>query len=215
MEDPAAELSERQAQKIKKHVKEFLDKAVVKFNGHQERRNAASERRSGAEGGSSSKAPVENGTPHSAGGPSPSSKDDAKLADDDILSDADIDADIDATPASSERKRKRVEDGVVDSPGLSSLDSRDLKRIKGADGDEESPASPPPPPPPPAANNGASFKEAEKEALREQEEALMRENEEAQRLEDEANRTQAMETAAGEMQQEISAAKNAAEVMSH
>jgi [histone H3]-lysine36 N-trimethyltransferase len=211
VEDPAAELSERQAQKIKKHVKEFLDKAVVKFNGHQERKNAASERRSGAEGDSSSKAPVENGTPHSAGDPSPSSKDDTKLADDDILSDADIDA----TPASSERKRKRVEDGAVDSPGLSSLGSRDLKRIKGADGDEESPISPPPPPPPPAANDGASYEEAEKEALREQEEALMRENEEAQRLEDEANRTQAMETAAGEMQKEISAAQNAAEVMSH
>lgn len=211
MDDPSAELSERQAQKIKKHVKEFLDKAVVKFNGHQERKSAASERRAAAAEGSSSssKAPLENGTPHVAADPSPSSRDDAKLADDEILSDADIDI----TPASSERKRKRTDDGIVDSPGPSSLDSRDLKRMKGDEGEDESPASPPPPPPPPAAKIEVEETE-EKKALREQEEALMRENEEAQRLEDEANRTQALETAAEEMKQDISAAKTA-EVLSH
>lgn len=213
MDDPTAELGERQAQKIKKHVKEFLDKAVIKFNGHQERKTTATEKRSGVDGSLVSDALLGNGNSHALADPSPSSRDGTKLADDDMLSDADLDG----TPASSDRKRKRIDDGAADSPGMSSLDSRDLKRIRGGDEDDESPASPPPPPPPPAVDDeAAAYEDAEeKQALREQEEALVRENEESQRLEDEANRTQAMETAVDEMKQDISAAKKTAEVLSH
>jgi [histone H3]-lysine36 N-trimethyltransferase len=209
VDDPSAELSEKQAQKIKKYVKDFLDKAVVKYTGHQERKTAVQERQTGKKGKSISTASQDNGTSHTPTDEPPLLRDDDQVADDGVLSDAELSS----TPMSQDRKRKRADDEVIDSPGLVPSEARDMKRVK--EDRDESMASPPPPPPPPATNSTVDVDSEARQALREQEEALMRENEEAERLEHEANMTKSMETAAEEMKHEIATVKKTAEVLSH
>lgn len=173
--DPAAPLTEKQERNIKKYVKDFLDRAVAKYEAHHKRK--APETTSKGENG---REPAANGktTPDAEkAGESPivSSQEVEAVAEDIVLSDVD-----DESPDGPDRKRKRDVEGMevaVSSP----LDGPDVKRVKenGADG-----ATPPPPPPPPPENPGAT-RTAEEQALLEQEEALMRENEEAQRLDEE------------------------------
>lgn len=208
MEDPNAELSERQAQKIKKYVKDFLDKAVVKYNGHQDRKASQDGNQAAKQAvGGGEKKELDNG-PSTTPTDSPPGPGDAR---DSGLTDAG-DA---STPSDPDRKRKRGEDDVVDSAGVTPSDNRDLKRLR--EQGEQYGGTPPPPPPPPAESGMEDVTTEEQRALREQEEDLMRENEEAQRLEDEALRTKHMENAADEMQKDIEGARSAQnrEVMSH
>ena len=177
MQDPSAALSEKQEYQIKKHVKQFMQRGVEKYQAMNGRND---------EGPAATKPEEASTTP--AGSPS-------KDVDDAVMSDAD-------TPTSSVEKKRKREDEMVDSASATPSEGRDMKRLREADGSQ---ATPPPPPPPPTDVNGEVAEE--QRALREQEEALMRENEEAQRLEDEANHTKAMEEAIPQMEKDIAAAK--------
>lgn len=206
VDDPSAELTEKQIHKIKHYVKDFMNKAVIKYNGHQERKAAHEEKQAAKVDplGMQEKEGAPSTTPLG----SPSMGDGGAVTDDLVLSDAENSG----TPSSLDRKRKRA-DTAVDPPGIISSDGRNMKRIK--DAGEEEANTPPPPPPPPMESGPGTVVSEEKQALREQEEALMRENEEAQRLEDEANDAKLIGNTADEMQGNIAAVKNATEVLSH
>lgn len=176
--DPTAQLNEKQARKIKTFSKEFLDKAVHKFEAQKQKPG-----QSGAAGTISADKPAADGK-----------VDEAELSD----------VDMDDSPAS--RKRKHDADADTDLPDATpTADGPDVKRLKedeaAAGGSATATPSPPPPPPPPPEEGGGSSSGAEmteeQQALREQEEALERENEEAQRLEDEE---EAQRTTNGEQQ---------------
>lgn len=186
VEDPTATLSEKQTLKIKKFVKDFLTRAVEKYESHQKKQGSKGVQPEILDGG---KAATTTSTPKGH------EVDDT--AEDIALSDAE---DNDS-PSSQERKRKR-EVGVADSAGATPTEGPDTKRLRAEDGTEPSP--PPPPPPPPDFLSEAQTEE--QKALQEQEEALMRENEEAQRLEDEANTTKDLEGKADEMRKDIALA---------
>ena len=127
VQDPAAPLTKKKEQHIKKYVKGFLDRAVEKYEGHQKKRapEVAKE---------------------STGDDAPNDKSESVMkpdaaadeAEDLILSDAD-------SPDGADRKRKR-DDEMVDPTVNTPADGPDMKRLKenGVSG-----ASPPPPPPPP------------------------------------------------------------------
>ncbi|KAG5938528.1 histone methyltransferase set2 [Claviceps sorghi] len=184
VDDPTAPLTDRQTLKIKKHVKDFLTRAVEKYCEQQKKQSPA---------GSSSKSQAQ------------STASSGSLKDVDSLQDMhgngadeeDMASDVDAdSPSSQDHKRKREAGAPVDSSGATPRDSPSTKRIRCEEVPEPSP--PPPPPPPPDSSAEEPLSE-EREALKAQEEALMRENEEAQRLEDEANSVKTMEDRAGEV----------------
>lgn len=206
VEDPTAKLSEKQMGKIKKYVKDFLDRAVEKFESHQKRK-AGRDPQSHANG---SKGPDDTGalgsekpTDTPTGSPTGKGGEFGVVdgADDTIMTDGE-----EESPEGSERKRKRGTDmETADSTGATPSEGPDFKRLKE---DETGGGSPPPPPPPPPESAMEETMSEEQKALQEQEEALMRENEEAQRLDDEADKTKEMEQAAEGMQKDITAAKS-------
>lgn len=187
VDDPTY-ISEKTEKKVKKYVKDFLDKAVVKHREH-EKHKAEREAQSGSTSVESSSAhkavaPVETrGAPHG---------DD----DDDVAM-----SDVEDAPTSSPVKRKREEDVDMMDTSLTPEEVPSVKRVKEETPEEASP--PPPPPPPPDTNMGGddglnltpgqaeAFSHAQEEANRladeaeqdrvRQEEALQRENEEAMR----------------------------------
>lgn len=167
VDDPTS-ITSKQEKKVKKYVKDFFDRAVVKYREH-EKKKADRAAKSSSTANSSQ---LGNSTINSAP--------DAPVEDDVVLSDVE---DGSPTSISSERKRKRVDEDAesvgVDTPS----ETPSLKRVK-EDDVVESPSPPPPPPPP----TDTPLTEEER-SMREQEEALMRENEEAQRLEDEAEQS--------------------------
>ncbi|KAK3692906.1 methyltransferase-like protein [Podospora appendiculata] len=166
--DPTS-ITPKQEKKVRKYVKEFFDRAVVKFREHEQQKKSGR----GGEGGA-----VSGGRPaasEKAGEASSIAATPAKEDDDVVLSD--VEDDILSSGSGSERKRKR-EDEVEESCGETPSETPSLKRVK--EDDMEIPSPPPPPPPP----NDTPLTDEER-SMREQEEALMRENEEAQRLEDE------------------------------
>lgn len=196
VEDPSAELSEKQSRKMKNFVKDFLDRAVEKFSDHQKRKAARDQQSANA-----------GARPNKAGRPAVTTESsevkigqrtEAEAGDGTIIDDEGAES-----PASADRKRKR-ETEVADSPGLTPSDGPIMKRLK--EEEEADEASPPPPPPPPPESVMEDVLSDEQQALREQEEALMRENEEAQRLEDEARKTGETEKTAEVIQKEITAA---------
>ncbi|KAL7910027.1 hypothetical protein GGI35DRAFT_352645 [Trichoderma velutinum] len=172
--DPAAPLTEKQERNIKKYVKDFLDRAVAKYEAHHKRKASETSKKGADREQAANRKPTPDAD---KAGESPigSPPEPDVAADDIVLSDVEDDS-----PDAPDRKRKRDVDAVEASAG-SPLDGPEVKRLKedGADG-----ATPPPPPPPPPENPGAIRTEAEL-ALLKQEEELMRENEEAQRLDDE------------------------------
>ncbi|POR32153.1 Histone-lysine N-methyltransferase, H3 lysine-36 specific [Tolypocladium paradoxum] len=185
VEDPTAELTEKQVLKVKKHVADFLNRAVEKFNAQQ--KHKAQELPSGADASRDSMVAT------------PGRKDEDRSGDaaNTPLNDVDVDS-----PRSQDRKRKRDAE-LADSAGATPSEAPDVKRLKE---DETSGPSPPPPPPPPPESAPEDEMTDEQRAFREQEEDLMRENEEAQRLEDEANVTKMMGDAAEEMRKDIALA---------
>jgi histone-lysine N-methyltransferase SETD2 len=173
--DPAAPLTEKQERNIKKYVKDFLDRAVAKYEAHHRKRAPETAKRSaGSEQDANGKPASEVDRPGES--PADSSQEQEAAADDIVLSDMEEES----PDGVADRKRKRDVEATGASVG-SPLDGPEMKRLKedGPDG-----ATPPPPPPPPPENPDAARTE-EKQALAEQEEALVRENEEAQRLDDE------------------------------
>jgi len=169
VDDPTS-ISPKQEKKVKKFVKEFFDRAVVKYK-ELEKMKA---QRPGSDK-TSAKSPAGEASQLLPVEASPA-KEDIELSD--------IEAEDGASTTSSDRKRKR--DDELESPGETLSETPSLKRVK-EDDVAEIPSPPPPPPPP---NDVATPPLSEEErSMREQEEALMRENEEAQRLEDEAERS--------------------------
>lgn len=174
--DPTAKLTEKQERKIKTYVKEFLDRAVHKYEAHKNEGKGAENGRTQDQ----AKAP-------DSSMQSPRDVNGGEADADGTMSDVDMDS-----PGSRKRKREdgegEGEGDNTDTANATPSDAPDMKRLK-EDDSSGAVASPPPPPPPPptdTATDEAAMTEEQKE-LREQEEALMRENEEAQRLDDEAN----------------------------
>lgn len=168
VEDPTA-ISSKQEKKVKKYVKDFLDRAVEKYKEH-ERRKAERAARHAANGTKPSTAAGED----LASSETPVGHDEVEAIDDLIMSDVD---DVQSPGSSPERKRKREDEN---SPSLTPSETPSVKRLKEEDVE---PSPPPPPPPPPEA--------AMDVAMAEEEEAFVRENEEAQRLADEAEQDRA------------------------
>lgn len=171
VDDPTT-ISEKQERKVKKYVKDFFERAVEKYKEHQQQKTASQTTKH-------DHSALQLGAPTvletTMGSPTVKLDEDITMTDDEGTS---------STPASSDRKRKR-DDGMVDSPGLTPSDTPIIKRLKDEDGDAPSP--PPPPPPPPENVVTPSVEVSEQEA------ALMRENEEAQRIADEAERQKLLE----------------------
>lgn len=179
--DPTT-ISEKQEKKIRKYVKDFLDRAVQKYHEHEKRkaeRAAGPSHAKTKEPDNEAIASVE--TPGTTG---PAGDEPA------TLSDAE-----DGTAGSPERKRKRDEDDLDAS--LTPDETPSVKRLKDEETTEE-PTPPPPPPPPEEAmdvdmtpTQSAELSceqeqaqrladEAEQDRVR-QEEDLQRENEEAEK----------------------------------
>ncbi|KAI5459873.1 hypothetical protein BGZ63DRAFT_359398 [Mariannaea sp. PMI_226] len=187
VEDPNAPLSDRQSKKLKKYVKDFLDRAVEKFTEHEKRKAARNLREvSHDSSGRKTKHDVV-GSPEAKGGSSTGVDEDIAMSD----------VEGPGSSGSADRKRKR-DNGVADSPSQTPSDGPVMKRLKDDELDE---GMTPPPPPPPPASGIEEVITAEQQALREQEEALMRENEEAERLDEEANKIKGMEDALAERSQ--------------
>lgn len=181
VDDPTT-ISSNQARKIKKFVKDFFDRAVVK---HRENEQRAAQRAgpssSGAPSPTNGGSAMEPKSPLGRNGASNAPvKNQQPDADGDIVL-TDVEDEGENTPATSspDRKRKRAEEQEVPAPASEAIPSP--KRAKEGSTTEDSIPSPPPPPPPPTDTPLTE----EERSMREQEEALMRENEEAQRLEDE------------------------------
>lgn len=184
VDDPTM-ISEKQEKKVKKYVKDFLDKAVIKHHEH-EKRKGDHKTRDGLEKAGESSAAEAITSVETPGGTGP---------DDDVVM-----SDVEDAPASSpERKRKRDEDSDMPDASLTPDETQSLKRIK-EDETTEEPSPPPPPPPPPEAemvdvmltpSQADEYSQEQVEAQRladeaeqdriRQEEALERENEEAMR----------------------------------
>ncbi|KAF7525198.1 hypothetical protein G7054_g11176 [Neopestalotiopsis clavispora] len=153
VEDPNT-ISKKQEQKIKSYVKDFFDKAVVKYNAAEKKKKNDK---------------LRNGISSSPKGPLSDMKVEAETKHDDeddiVMTD---DEGINSTP--SEQKRKRDED---DDTGSNAPEPY-AKRVK----EEEAPTPPPPPPPPPAADTSDNVvASADSDTLRQQEAELERENE--------------------------------------
>lgn len=203
--DPTAALGEKQASKIRKHVRDFLDRAVEKYQEHQRRKDERDgEKPRGAEDGPGSQSiPVKDPSFDSAV-ESPFAKGTPEIPDD--RPDGSLSEPEGGTPPGSlERKRKRDEEGIL-SRCVTPCDEPDAKRLRETEDFEPTPSPPPPPPPPPPEASMESTMEDEDRALREQEEALMRENEESQRLEDEAAKTRRLEQTTREMHENLAKA---------
>jgi len=179
--DPTVMPSDR-ARGAKRHVKEFLDKAVVKFKEHERRKAADRDARAAKEGG-----------------PKPTPANQAVVAEEDADEEVVL-SDVEDTPTSSASNSKRKREEEEEQNQAASATTPSAKRVK-EDGDEndnvELPSPPPPPPPPPDAATVDTTVDTpvteEERSMKEQEEALMRENEEAQRLADLAERTKHLE----------------------
>ncbi|KAJ0162933.1 Histone-lysine N-methyltransferase, H3 lysine-36 specific [Colletotrichum tanaceti] len=176
VQDPTTPLDQKQARKVKTYVKDFLDKAIVKFKQFEQEKEKASP--AGGADKPTDGATTRNGL----------SVDTADVADEVMLSDME-DAGLMGSP---DRKRKRGGEEAAESLDPTPSDEPSVKRLR-EDDVEDGPTPPPPPPPPLGDLESTATPEEpmteEQKALREQEEALMRENEESERLEEEAELT--------------------------
>jgi hypothetical protein len=204
--DPTAALSDKQAHKMRKVVKDFLDRAVEKYHEHQKRKTDKGGNRQSSTAVDSTKSQTQTDSAVDLSTESPFGKASPPGADNGDLSLSDAGGAEDS-PSSADRKRKR-ESELADANGTLRPDGSDVKRLREGEGAEPSPPPPPPPPPQSAMEDVVT---EEQSALREQEEALMRENEEAQRLEDEAVRTKTLEDTTREVQGDVAAMARDAE----
>lgn len=185
VDDPTA-ISDKQEKKVKKYVKDFFDKAVLKHRDHEKRKTT----REVLNGASQA------GEPSTAGPVASVETPEAAAADEDVTM-----SDVEDIAASSPvHKRKRDDDADLLDASLTPEEPSSVKRLKEEEMTEE-PSPPPPPPPPPDAAmeedlnmtplQAEAFSREQEEAKRladederdrvRQEEALQRENEEAMR----------------------------------
>jgi histone-lysine N-methyltransferase SETD2 len=181
VEDPTS-ITKKQEKKVKIYVKEFLDRAVQKYQEHEKKKVDRSTR----DGSKTSQQLKING--HDTAMEIHANLDNGDI----VMTD---DEEPGATPASSDLKRKR-EDELVGSPELTPSETPSLKKLKENENDVPSPPPPPPPPPPEIEDtfdlavveqdNGLGEEdsvmfqheqEEERQRLREEEAALERENE--------------------------------------
>jgi histone-lysine N-methyltransferase SETD2 len=170
VDDPTS-ITAKQEKKVKKYVKDFLDRAVQKYTAHEKRKAERAARHEATNGMKYSESDAKVVTTETL--PVHTLKEDTTEAADDVLL-----SDMEDSPTSLERKRKREDD--VESPSATPSETPSVKRLKE---DEVDAPSPPPPPPPPEA-----AMDEQDHSLREQEKAWARENEEAQRLAAEAEK---------------------------
>ncbi|KAI1202522.1 hypothetical protein F5X97DRAFT_212781 [Nemania serpens] len=174
VEDPTS-ITEKQERKVKAYVKEFLDRAVQKYQDHEKKRtehttkdNSKSSQRIVVNGHST---PMENSANRENG--------DVHMTDDEEAG---------ATPSSTDLKRKRQDD-PIGSPDLTPSETPFLKRLKENENDTPSPPPPPPPPPPDSENTFDSVMTEQQNGVVEQDTALFQqqvaEEEERQRLREE------------------------------
>lgn len=189
VDDPTA-ITDKQEKKVRHYVKEYLDKAVVKYHEHEKRKAG----RHGHEHktGESTAGDI----PALASVETPSR---TQAADEDVtMSDAPSSpmAATNNNNNNSNNKRKREDEDMLDVPSMTPEEEESAKRLKES---PEEPGPPPPPPPPPeedamgdmTPSQVEAFSRAEEEAQRladeaeqdriRQEEDLQRENEEAMR----------------------------------
>ncbi|GAP87448.1 putative histone-lysine N- H3 lysine-36 specific [Rosellinia necatrix] len=169
--DNPTSITEKQERKVKIYVKEFLDRAVQKYQEHEKKKVG---RASGSDNSKNSQlvinardTPIETAVNRENG--------DVAMTDDEEAG---------ATPASADLKRKRNDD-PMGSPHPTPSESPFLKRLKESEDDEPSPPPPPPPPPPDGEDAFDSVMAEEETALEEQHVALLQqgqEEEERQRL---------------------------------
>ncbi|KAI1430569.1 hypothetical protein GGR50DRAFT_192214 [Xylaria sp. CBS 124048] len=180
VDDPTS-ISEKRERKVKLYVKDFLDRAVEKYQEleKKKREHVAEEKSSQLLSADGHPTPMESGA----------SKDYMVCS---LMTD---DEEAGATPGSTDLKRKR-EDDSIESPHETPSETRFLKKAK-EDNVSDTPSPPPPPPPPPPRNGESAPKataaepdspgesdavrhlqeESERQKLREEEAALERENE--------------------------------------
>lgn len=162
VDDPTL-ISEKQEKKVKKYVKDFFDKAVLKYNAHEKKK---------------AERPSQNGVGGSL--EASAAKDEADV----VLTD---DEDVGSTPDGSDRKRKR-DDDLVGSPSATPSEPPSMKRLKEDEVDVPSPP-PPPPPPPPEIDAVLDLEMTDPHGvLQGQGEALVHENHAAHSTADEAER---------------------------
>lgn len=166
VEDPTL-ISEKQEKKVRKYVKDYLDRAVEKYQELEKRKmehtSGQGSEVKGLSAATDADAIASVETPGTG---------EARAVDEDaVMSDVE-----DATRSSPERKRKRDEEDLLGA-SLTPEETPSLKRLK----EEETTEEPTPPPPPPPI--GA---EMEVDMTPTQVEEFTREQEEAQRLADEA-----------------------------
>jgi len=189
VEDPT-KITEKQEKKVKKYVREFFDKAVVKKAAHDKVK--VDKKHDSATNGNSTKDTLNGTSSATIEGDAESSlkveePDDMDLSDDgeemgQAVASVPVTPSLD-TPSDEGLKRKR--DDIGDSFN-STPSETPIKRMKEEE-IEGLPSPPPPPPPPPVEDMIMQMDEdaelaAQEEALmRENEEALIRENEQAMR----------------------------------
>lgn len=166
VEDPTF-ISDKQEKKVKKYVKDYLDRAVEKYQELEKRRVERTSQQ-GSEPKGLGAAPD---TDAIASIETPGASEPRAADEDAVMSDVD-----DTSRSSPERKRKRDEEDPLGA-SVTPEETPSLKRLKEDERAEE--PTPPPPPPPPGA-------EMEVDMTPAQVEDLTREQEEAQRLADEA-----------------------------
>ncbi|KAI0399942.1 hypothetical protein F4802DRAFT_528508 [Xylaria palmicola] len=202
VDDPTA-ITEKQERKVKSYVKDFLDRAVQKYQAHEKKKTEHATRHNAK----SSQRPIPNGndTPIETSGHR--DKVDVAMTDEE---------EVGGTPGSLDLKRKREDDAIA-SPDLTPSETPFLKRLKEDEGDAPSPPPPPPPPPPDSEQTFDSILTEQESIVGEQDAALIRqqEEEERQRLREEEaalereNELNMLEFQRGELK------KEATSVMSH
>ncbi|KAJ2978550.1 hypothetical protein NUW58_g7460 [Xylaria curta] len=166
VDDPTS-ISEKQERKVKAYVKEFLDRAVQKYQEHEKKKVERTTKNNAQ--GSQHLALNGHGVPMETG---------ANKDNEDITMTDDEDAGV--TPGSTDLKRKRKDD-AIESPDLTPSETPFLKRLKENGGDALSPPPPPPPPPPESENTFDSTMTEQENALGEQDVVLLRQQEEVER----------------------------------
>lgn len=170
--DPTS-ISEKQERKVKTYVKDFLDRAVQKYQEHEKKKTERASR----DNSKAQHRPTVNGHDAAIEPSGNGENGDIAMTDDE---------EIGETPNSVDLKRKR-NDEPSETPDLTPSETPFLKRLKEDESDAPSPPPPPPPPPPESENTFDSVMTDQESGLGEQDVALFhhQEEEERQRLREE------------------------------
>ncbi|RYC60809.1 hypothetical protein CHU98_g5401 [Xylaria longipes] len=194
--DPTS-ITEKQERKVKTYVKEFLDRAVQKYQEHEKKKTERATR----DASKSSQPLVLNG--HDTPMETSANRENGDV----VMTD---DEETGTTPSSADLKRKRS-DEPSETPDLTPSETPFTKRLKENESDASSPPPPPPPPPPPDSENTFDSVMTDQEnGMGEQDAALLQhQEEERQRLREEEaalemeNELNMLEFQRGELKNEV------------